>query len=122
MYLCVPLFNSSLHGIPLQLYLKVVFGACRASLGWFAYEPEWYDMSNMNFAQSEAQSVSIFVHFLLNERVDSLQSDSKGRAHENGNSLVDVVRWSSFGHRGFQMFQPCTRHYVSGLYVFSVLI
>ncbi|XP_022744910.1 phosphatidylinositol 4-kinase alpha 1-like isoform X2 [Durio zibethinus] len=62
----------------------------RASLGWFAYEPEWYDMNNMNFAQSEAQSVSVFVHYLSNERVDSLQSDSKGHARENGNSLVDV--------------------------------
>ncbi|XVF01443.1 hypothetical protein REPUB_Repub04eG0089700 [Reevesia pubescens] len=62
----------------------------RASLGWFAYEPEWYDMNNMNFAQSEAQSVSVFVHYLSNERADSLQSDSKGRARENGNSLVDV--------------------------------
>ncbi|XWS39824.1 hypothetical protein CRYUN_Cryun18bG0087700 [Craigia yunnanensis] len=87
----------------------------RASLGWFAYEPEWYDMNNMNFAQSEAQSVSVFVHYLSNERVDSLQSDSKGRARENGNSLVDAVRWSSFSQRGFQMFQPCSRHYVSGL-------
>ncbi|OMO63448.1 hypothetical protein COLO4_32443 [Corchorus olitorius] len=60
----------------------------RASLGWFAYEPEWYDTNNINFAQSEAQSVSIFLHYLSSERVDSLQSDPKGRARENG--LADV--------------------------------
>ncbi|XVE66666.1 hypothetical protein DITRI_Ditri08aG0096600 [Diplodiscus trichospermus] len=62
----------------------------RASLGWFAYETEWYDMNNMNFAQSEAQSVSVFVDYLSNEKVDSLQSDSKGRPRENENSGVDV--------------------------------
>ena len=71
---------------------------------WFSYEPEWYDINNINFAQSEAQSVSVFIHYLSNERVDSLQSDSKGRACENGNSLVDAVRWSSFSHRGFKCF------------------
>lgn len=78
---------------------------CRASLGWFAYEPEWYDTNNMNFAQSEAQSVSVFVHYLSNDKVDFLQSDSKGRARENGNSLVDVVRWSYFSLHCFKMFQ-----------------
>ncbi|KAL4615716.1 hypothetical protein ACB092_07G146600 [Castanea dentata] len=62
----------------------------RASLGWFAYEPEWYDMNNMNFTQSEAQSVSVFVHYLLNEQVDTLQSDSKARGRDNGSLLVDV--------------------------------
>ncbi|XWS63050.1 hypothetical protein CRYUN_Cryun06bG0063500 [Craigia yunnanensis] len=62
----------------------------RVALGWFAYEPEWYDINNINFAQSEAQSVSVFVHYLSNERVDSLQSDFKGRARENGNTLVDA--------------------------------
>ncbi|XP_030524992.1 phosphatidylinositol 4-kinase alpha 1 isoform X4 [Rhodamnia argentea] len=59
----------------------------RASLGWFAYEPEWYEMKDMNFSQSEAQSVSIFVHYLQNERVDSPQSDLKGSERENGSSL-----------------------------------
>ncbi|XP_043705701.1 phosphatidylinositol 4-kinase alpha 1-like isoform X1 [Telopea speciosissima] len=63
----------------------------RASLGWFAYEPEWYDMNNKNFSQSEAQSVSIFVNYLVNERVDG-QSDSslKRRGRESGSSLGDV--------------------------------
>lgn len=64
----------------------------RASLGWFAYEPEWYDMNNINFAQSEAQSVSIFVHYLSNERVDTVQPESKKGVRENGSSLGDVVR------------------------------
>ncbi|OIT04706.1 PREDICTED: phosphatidylinositol 4-kinase alpha 1 [Nicotiana attenuata] len=61
----------------------------RASLGWFAHQPEWYDM-NKNFALSEAQSVSMFVHHLLNEQLDTPQLDSRGRALENGNSLNDV--------------------------------
>ncbi|KAK6241250.1 hypothetical protein SCA6_006639 [Theobroma cacao] len=75
-------FRTGLHLLEDRIY--------RASLGWFAYEPEWYDTNNMNFAQSEAQSVSVFVHYLSNDKVDFLQSDSKGRARENGNSLVDV--------------------------------
>ncbi|RVW21369.1 Phosphatidylinositol 4-kinase alpha 1 [Vitis vinifera] len=62
----------------------------RASLGWFAYEPEWYDMNNINFAQSEAQSVSIFVHYLSNERVDTVQPESKKGVRENGSSLGDM--------------------------------
>ncbi|KAG5577026.1 hypothetical protein H5410_057160 [Solanum commersonii] len=61
----------------------------RASLGWFAHQPEWYDM-NKNFALSEAQSVSMFVHHLLNEQLDTPQLDSRGRALENGSSLNDV--------------------------------
>ncbi|XP_042984610.1 phosphatidylinositol 4-kinase alpha 1 isoform X1 [Carya illinoinensis] len=60
----------------------------RSSLGWFAYEPEWYDMNNMSFALSEAHSVSVFVQYLSNERVD--QSESKARPRENGSSLIDV--------------------------------
>lgn len=59
----------------------------RTSLGWFAHEPEWFDMNNNTFAQSEGQSVSMFVHHLLNERMDSTQFDPKGRVPENGNSV-----------------------------------
>lgn len=62
----------------------------RASLGWFAFEPEWYDINCVNFAQSEAQSLSLFLHYLLNERADAVQPDAKGRGHENGSALVDV--------------------------------
>lgn len=64
----------------------------RAALGWFAYEPEWYDLNNVNFAQSEAQSVSAFVHYLLHEQTDAPQSDSKGRG------LGDVNSWSDADH------------------------
>jgi phosphatidylinositol 4-kinase A len=62
-------------------------------LAWFAQEPEWYDMNNNNFAQSEAQSLSVFAQYLLAERVDdSSLFDSKGRLPENGNCLNDAVR------------------------------
>ncbi|KAE8716753.1 putative carboxylesterase 5-like [Hibiscus syriacus] len=33
------------------------FGIKGACLGWFAYDPQFYDINNMNFAQSEAQAV-----------------------------------------------------------------
>ncbi|KAG8368260.1 hypothetical protein BUALT_Bualt15G0026800 [Buddleja alternifolia] len=62
----------------------------RASLGWFAHEPEWYDMNNNNFAQGEAQSVSVFVNHLLNDRLDTTQLDQRARGLENGSSLSDV--------------------------------
>ncbi|XP_072972382.1 phosphatidylinositol 4-kinase alpha 1 [Typha angustifolia] len=56
----------------------------RAALGWFAYGPEWYETNSKSFTQSEAQSVSIFVHHLLNERVDgSIDSSLKARGREN---------------------------------------
>lgn len=82
------------------MFIKFHFGlivfpaCCRASLGWFAYEPEWFDISNMNFAHSEAQSLSIFVQFLLNERGDAIQSNIKGSEHENEGNFIDVVRCS----------------------------
>lgn len=73
--------------------VKHVFATSfRASLGWFAHEPEWYDVKHVNFAQSEAQSVSIFLHYLSSERGNSLQSDAKIRGRENGISLIDSVR------------------------------
>ncbi|XP_056844326.1 phosphatidylinositol 4-kinase alpha 1-like isoform X2 [Raphanus sativus] len=62
----------------------------RASLGWFARQPEWYDVNMPNFCQSEAQSVSIFAQFLLNDRTDFSKSDSKGRAYENG-KLTELI-------------------------------
>ncbi|KAL2254732.1 phosphatidylinositol 4-kinase alpha 1 isoform X2 [Sesamum indicum] len=62
----------------------------RASLGWFAHEPEWYDLNNKYFAQAEAQSVSLFVHHLLNERGDVDQLDQRAGVNENGSSINDV--------------------------------
>ncbi|GAB4837929.1 Phosphatidylinositol 4-kinase alpha 1 [Ancistrocladus abbreviatus] len=61
----------------------------RASLGWFSYEPEWYDMNSKNFAQSEAQSVSAFVQYLMNDRADIVLSDPKGQG-ESGSPLLDA--------------------------------
>ena len=66
-----------------------MFGACfRACLGWFAFEPEWFDVNNVNFSISEARSLSVFVHYISNDS----QSDARGRGHENGTYLVDMVR------------------------------
>ncbi|KAL2928772.1 Phosphatidylinositol 4-kinase alpha 1 [Bienertia sinuspersici] len=67
----------------LQLLEDRIYRAC---LGWFAFEPEWFDTRSKNFAQSEAQSVSSFVQFLVNERINNT-SDSKAQAAENGSSL-----------------------------------
>ncbi|XP_073278003.1 phosphatidylinositol 4-kinase alpha 1-like isoform X3 [Primulina huaijiensis] len=61
----------------------------RASLGWFAHTPEWFDLNNNNFTQSEAQSISIFVHHLLNDRSDT-QLDLRAQGLETGSSLNDV--------------------------------
>lgn len=95
-YCPVKLLHSGLFSsrkFAFLLEFNVVNGLCyRASLGWFAFEPELYDMNNMSFAQSEAQSVSVFVHSLSNEREDALQSDSKARARENGGLSLDMVR------------------------------
>ena len=68
---------------------------CRASLGWFCHQPEWYETNNGNFANGEAQSVHAFVQFLLNQRVDVPQNDSKVQSQENGNTLLNMVRGCS---------------------------
>lgn len=68
-----------------------LIGSCsRASLGWFAFEPEWHDINSTNFAQSEAQSVALFVQYLSNYLKDGSQTDVKGQVRENG-SVVDQV-------------------------------
>lgn len=66
-----------------------LIGTCfRTSLGWFAYEPEWHEINSTNFAQSEAQSVALFVQYLSNYLKDgSLNGshiDAKGQVRENG--------------------------------------
>lgn len=70
----------------------------RASLGWFAHEPEWFDLNNLSFAESEAQSVSVFVHHLLHEGQEASLSDSKGRGRDNGTSTGEMVRSFKFTH------------------------
>ncbi|CAJ2642759.1 phosphatidylinositol 4-kinase alpha 1 isoform X1 [Trifolium pratense] len=79
--------NLQKFQIGLQLLEDRIY---RAALGWFAYEPEWYDTNYTNFTQCEAQSVSLFVHYLSNVKVDAVQVGSKGSGQENGNPLADV--------------------------------
>ncbi|KAJ6985494.1 hypothetical protein D5086_018456 [Populus alba] len=67
----------------LQLLEDRIYRAC---LGWFAFEPEWFDVNNVNFSISEARSLSVFVHYISNDG----QSDARGRGHENGTYLVDM--------------------------------
>ncbi|WCJ33867.1 Phosphatidylinositol 3- and 4-kinase family protein [Euphorbia peplus] len=64
----------------MQLLEDRVYRTC---LGWFAFEPEYYDFNSINFAQSEVQSVSIFVQYLSNEKIDG---DAKGRGQESGST------------------------------------
>uniref|UniRef100_A0A0E0P0C3 1-phosphatidylinositol 4-kinase n=1 Tax=Oryza rufipogon TaxID=4529 RepID=A0A0E0P0C3_ORYRU len=62
----------------------------RAALGWFAYAPEWYESQNKSFAQREAQSVSIFVHCLQNERPSgSADSAPKSQGREGEPNMLD---------------------------------
>ena len=60
-------------------------------MGWFAFEPEWYDTNYTNFAHCEAQSVSLFVQYLSNMKGDTVQVGSKGNGQENGKALADAV-------------------------------
>ncbi|XP_057436826.1 phosphatidylinositol 4-kinase alpha 1 [Lotus japonicus] len=86
---CTCQFQGNLQKFQLGLQL-LEDRIYRASLGWFAYEPEWYDTNYTNFAQCEAQSVSLFVHYLSNMKGDAVQLGSKGNGQENGNSLADM--------------------------------
>ncbi|KAG8364319.1 hypothetical protein BUALT_Bualt19G0116400 [Buddleja alternifolia] len=62
----------------------------RASLGWFAHEPGWYDFNNDKFTQSEAQSVSLFVQHLLNNQLDASQLDRRAVGLEKDSPWEDV--------------------------------
>ena len=60
-----------------------------AALGWFSYAPEWYESQNKSYAQREAQSVSVFVHFLQNERSSNpVDSASKSQGREGDHNTV----------------------------------
>ncbi|CAN6315544.1 unnamed protein product [Urochloa humidicola] len=64
----------------------------RAALGWFSYAPEWYESQNKAYAQREAQSVSVFVHFLQNERSSSpVDSVSKSQGREGEHNTADQI-------------------------------
>jgi len=61
-------------------------------LGWFSYAPEWYESPNKTYAQREAQSVSVFVHFLQNERTSGpVDSVSKLQGREGEPSMADHI-------------------------------
>ncbi|OEL35958.1 Phosphatidylinositol 4-kinase alpha 1 [Dichanthelium oligosanthes] len=63
-----------------------------AALGWFSYAPEWYESQNKTYAQREAQSVSVFVHFLQNERTSSpVGSVSKSQGREGEHNMADQI-------------------------------
>ncbi|XP_023769663.1 phosphatidylinositol 4-kinase alpha 1 [Lactuca sativa] len=87
--LCSCQFQGNLHKFKLGLQL-LEDRIYRASLGWFCHQPEWFETNNGNFAHSEAQSVHSFVQFLLNQRMDVPQNDSKLQGQENGNALLNM--------------------------------
>lgn len=64
--------------------LSCIFLCFSAAMGWFAYAPDWYETNSKSFALSEAQSISIFVHYLLNDRLDgSADASLKARGRES---------------------------------------
>ncbi|XP_042443658.1 phosphatidylinositol 4-kinase alpha 1-like [Zingiber officinale] len=86
--LCQSQKNLRNSKLGLQLLEDRVY---RASLSWFAYGPEWYETNSKSYAQSESQSVSLFVHHLLNERVDSIAIDSSTRGRANDTELTNMT-------------------------------
>lgn len=77
---------------------------CSASLDWFAYMPEWYEAKDKCFAQSEAQSVSIFVHHLMNDSAPAIDSPTKERGNEKeSNNKVKKMKLTFF-----PFLQNCT--------------
>ncbi|XP_076897528.1 phosphatidylinositol 4-kinase alpha 1-like [Bidens hawaiensis] len=79
---CSCQYHGSLRKVRLGLQL-LQDGIYRASLGWFAHEPEWFESDQGNFAHSEAQSVASFVQFLQNQQYDT-------RSGEHGNTVLDM--------------------------------
>ncbi|KAL6909487.1 hypothetical protein ACP4OV_001768 [Aristida adscensionis] len=83
---CQSQSNLQLCNMGLQLLEDRVY---RSALGWFAYAPEWYESPNKTYAQREAQSVSVFVHFLQNTN-SSVDSASKSQGRE-GENMADQI-------------------------------
>ncbi|KAI3774770.1 hypothetical protein L1987_49332 [Smallanthus sonchifolius] len=79
---CSCQYRGSLQKVRLGLQI-LEDGLYRASLVWFAHEPEWFEADHGNFAHSEAQSMSSFVQFLQNQSTDP-------RIWENGNFLFNM--------------------------------
>nr|KAJ0198968.1 hypothetical protein LSAT_V11C600323770 [Lactuca sativa] len=80
---CTCQYEGSLQNVRLGIQL-LEDGIYRAALGWFAYEPEWFEHDHGNFAHIEAQFVNSFVHYL--------QNDPKALGGEYGGSFLDMVR------------------------------
>ncbi|KAG8097936.1 hypothetical protein GUJ93_ZPchr0013g34130 [Zizania palustris] len=86
---CQPQSNLQKCNMGLQLLEDRVY---RAALGWFAYPPEWYESQNKSFAQREAQSMSIFVHYLQNECPSgSADPGSKSQGREGDVNMPDQI-------------------------------
>ncbi|CAI9302738.1 unnamed protein product [Lactuca saligna] len=78
---CTCQYEGILQNVRLGIQL-LEDGIYRAALGWFAYEPEWFEHDHGNFAHIEAQSVNSFVHYL--------QNDPKALGGEYGGSFLDM--------------------------------
>nr|KAJ0195074.1 hypothetical protein LSAT_V11C700373480 [Lactuca sativa] len=78
---CTCQYEGSLQNVRLGIQL-LEDGIYRAALGWFAYEPEWFEHDHGNFAHIEAQSINSFVHYL--------QNDPKALGGEYGGSFLDM--------------------------------
>ncbi|KAM0865729.1 hypothetical protein ACQ4PT_043084 [Festuca glaucescens] len=92
---CQSQFNLQKCIMGLQLLEDRVY---RAALGWFAYAHEYYESPNKSFAQREAQSVSIFVHNLQNERAtSSIDSGPKSQGRDGELNTADQIHpvWGS---------------------------
>ncbi|CAI9278116.1 unnamed protein product [Lactuca saligna] len=74
-------YEGSLQKVRLGIQL-LEDGIYRAALGWFAYEPEWFEHNHGNFPHIEAQSVNSFVRYL--------QNDPKALGGEYGGSFLDM--------------------------------
>ncbi|KAJ4791345.1 Phosphatidylinositol 4-kinase [Rhynchospora pubera] len=79
---CQHQINLDKFKIGLQLLEDRVY---RTALGWFAHASEWYETNSKSFEQSEAQSVSIFVHHLLNDSPSDQSQKANGHEGELSN-------------------------------------
>ncbi|PKA52366.1 Phosphatidylinositol 4-kinase alpha [Apostasia shenzhenica] len=63
----------------------------RASLGWFAREPEWYETDDRCFSQNEAQSVFLVAQHLLSDKTDAAPADLSLKGKGNENELYNLT-------------------------------
>jgi hypothetical protein len=114
--------DASLHLLCCLLLCWYTFLSClfSAALGWFSYAPEWYESPNKTYAQREAQSVSVFVHFLQNERTSGpVDSVSKLQGREGEPSMVwlnntfgfHLFLWSHPRFREMSLLSPIYKYF-----------